>query len=81
MPTIVVVLLLFAVTLDSFCKEVTAAQNATCTMVYPSVEDNASYNWGGWDDHIFGLLIAQHFSVMVLLLHFGKHESFFWNVT
>ena len=67
-----VVLLLFAVTLDSFCKEITAPHNATCTMVYPSVGDKVSYDWGGWDDHSFGLLIAQHFSVMVLLLHFGK---------
>lgn len=72
LPTVLLVLLLFAVTLDSFCKEVATARNETCTMVYPTVKADATFKWGGWDDHFFGLLIAQHFSVMVLLLHFGK---------
>ncbi|KAJ1527966.1 hypothetical protein ONE63_007896 [Megalurothrips usitatus] len=70
LPTVVVVLLLYAVTLDSFCKEMATTRNETCTMVYPTVEADASFKWGGWDDHFFGLLVAQHFSVMVLLLHF-----------
>ncbi|XP_026281983.1 transmembrane protein 94 isoform X2 [Frankliniella occidentalis] len=70
LPTIIVVLLLYAVTLDSFCKEMALARNETCTMVYPTVDPDASLKWGGWDNHFFGLLIAQHFSVMVLLLHF-----------
>lgn len=69
-PTIIVALLLFAVTLDTFCKEIAVAKNTTCTMVYPNVGNSTSYGWGGWNDHSFGLLIAQHFSVMVLLLHF-----------
>lgn len=70
LPTVIVVLFLYAVTLDSFCFQLTAAQNQTCAMVYPSLEAEASFKWGGWDDHFFGLLIAQHFSVMVLVLHF-----------
>lgn len=72
LPTVIVVLFLYAVTLDSFCLQLTSTRNETCTMVYPSIEAEGSFKWGGWDDHFFGLLIAQHFSVMVLLLHFGK---------
>ncbi|XP_034247469.1 transmembrane protein 94 isoform X2 [Thrips palmi] len=70
LPTVVVVLFLYAVTLDSFCLQLTTGHNTTCTMVYPSIEAEAPFKWGGWDDHFFGLLIAQHFSVMVLVLHF-----------
>lgn len=73
LPTVIVVLFLYAVTLDSFCLQLSSAHNGTCTMVYPSVNaDVEAAKWGGWDDHFFGLLIAQHFSVMVLVLHFGK---------
>lgn len=73
LPTVVVALFLFAVTLDSFCKEMATVRNETCTMVYPTMKAEESFNWGGWDDHYFGLLVAQHFTIMVLLLHFGEY--------
>ncbi|PSN29814.1 hypothetical protein C0J52_24796, partial [Blattella germanica] len=70
LPTILIVLLFYAITLSCLCEEIVVHNNSTCTMVYPLPAANVTQEpWGGWLNHQHSLLATQHMALILLVLH------------
>ncbi|XP_052740151.1 transmembrane protein 94 [Bicyclus anynana] len=76
LPSIVSILLLYGLTLRSFCEQIAQFTNSTsCWLVYPMGGGNSCLtqevrSWHGWGDEFYdGLYLAQHITLALVTLH------------
>ncbi|XP_012258439.1 transmembrane protein 94 isoform X3 [Athalia rosae] len=67
LPTIITIVLSQGLILANMCPIILDG-DSNCLYVYPKLNDTVS--WGGWGANPQGILVAQHFALVVAVLHF-----------
>lgn len=84
LPSALSILVLYGLTLRSFCEQIAAATNATaCWTVYPvnvgsynETHNLALRSFHGWGDHFYdGFYLAQHITLALITLHLSESNT------
>ncbi|XP_050346220.1 transmembrane protein 94 isoform X2 [Nymphalis io] len=78
LPSAISILVLYGLTLRSFCEQIASFTNTTsCWLIYPvnvgnysSSQDLSLKSWHGWGDDFYdGFYLAQHITLALITLH------------